>query len=59
MEFKLSERYEPTDKSIYFMHNFTDIRAEINFTVSMAGESMWLRPNMSIPSKNINDGSDF
>lgn len=41
------------------MHNFTDIRAEINFTVSMAGESMWRRPNMSIPSKNINDGSDF
>lgn len=35
MEFKLSERWEPTDKSIYFQHNFTDVRAEINFTVKM------------------------
>jgi len=39
MKYTLSEKWEPTDKDIYFVHNFTDVRAEINFTVTMNGAS--------------------
>ena len=56
----MSERWEPTDKSIYFTHNFSDIRAEINYSVSMNGESFWQRPNDTIPSTDIRDANaDF
>jgi hypothetical protein len=56
----LSEKWEPTDKSIYFVHNFTDIRAEINFTVKMDGEGWWRKLNNTIPSTDINNATaDF
>jgi hypothetical protein len=29
MKVYVSEEYEPTDKSLYFVHNFTDVRAAI------------------------------
>lgn len=59
MQYTLSERWEPFDKDIYLLHNFTDIRAEINFTVKMDNEDYWQRENNTIPSSNLNDGSDF
>jgi len=60
MAYTMSEKWEPADKSIYFVHNFTDVRAEINFTVSMNGEAAWRRFNDSIPSTDINNASaDF
>jgi hypothetical protein len=60
MEYTLSEKWEPTDKSIYLVHNFSDVRAEINFTVTMAGESWWQRLNNTIPSTDINNATaDF
>jgi hypothetical protein len=33
MNIELSEEWSETDKPIYFVHNFTDVRAEINITV--------------------------
>lgn len=29
MKVYISEEYKPTDKSLYFVHNFTDVRAAI------------------------------
>ena len=59
MKYTLSEKWEPTDKDIYFVHNFTDVRAEINFTVTMNGDS-WRQYNDSIPDTDVNNASaDF
>jgi len=33
-----SEEWLETDKPVYFVHNFTDVRAEINVTVSGEGQ---------------------
>ena len=33
MTLLLSEEWKETDKPVYFVHNFTDVRAEINVTV--------------------------
>lgn len=34
MKVTLSERWRSTDKSIYLVHNFTDVREAINVTVN-------------------------
>jgi len=34
MQIGLSERWAESDKSIYFVHNFTDIRAGIGVNVN-------------------------
>lgn len=34
MSVSLSERWAETDKSIYFIHNFTDVREAIDVTVN-------------------------
>ncbi len=31
MQVDLSPHWKPTDKSVYFMHNFTDVRAKVDF----------------------------
>ena len=45
MKVLISEEWEPTDKSLYFVHNFTDVRAAID--VKHEGEE--LIPNNTIP----------
>jgi len=45
MKVLISEEWEPTDKSLYFVHNFTDVRAAID--VKHEGED--LIPNNTIP----------
>jgi len=45
MKVLISEEWEPTDKSLYFVHNFTDVRAAID--VKHGGEE--LIPNNTIP----------
>ena len=32
MKVYVSEEYMPTDESLYFVHNFTDVRAKIDVT---------------------------
>ena len=60
MQYSMSERWEVTDQAIYFVHNFSDIRAEVNFSVSTGVGSRFQRPNNSIPSTNIrNTSADF
>jgi len=41
-----SERWEETDKDIYLVHNFTDIRAANTFKIG--GKNGWVMPNNSI-----------
>jgi hypothetical protein len=48
----VSEKWEPTDKSLYLVHNFTDIRAENSFRIG--GKRGWVMPNNSIAA-NPND----
>jgi hypothetical protein len=31
MQLEVSERWQPTDKNIEVVHNFTDVRAKIDF----------------------------
>jgi len=50
MNMRLSEEWLEDDKPVYFVHNFTDVRAEINVTV--AGKQVL---NDSLPSKYIDD----
>ena len=50
MKLQLSEEWQETDKPVYFVHNFTDVRAEINVTVD--GHQVM---NDSLPSKLISD----
>jgi len=45
MKVLISEEYLPTDKSLYFVHNFTDVRAAIE--VRYGDE---LIPNNTIPT---------
>lgn len=50
MQVGLSERWAESDKSIYFVHNFTDVRAAMDVSVN----------GMSIESPNfINDTIGF
>ena len=48
----MSVRWEQTDKPIYFVHNFTDVRARVNLTVfdskAKGGSYMPFRENNSI-----------
>ena len=46
MRIDLSEKWEETDAPIYFIHNFTDIRAAIDFRVG--SKSGYIVPNNSI-----------
>jgi len=52
----MSVRWEPTDKPIYFVHNFTDVRARVNLTVfdskAKGGSYMPFRENNSIPTNS-------
>ena len=54
-----SEKWEETDKNVYFVHNFTDIRAEINVTkgwsnrFSASDQIM----NDTIPSKDVSNSA--
>lgn len=54
----MSVRWEKDDKPIYFIHNFTDVRARVNLTVfddkAYGGSYMPFRDNNSIPA-NPND----
>jgi len=45
MKVYISEEYTPTDESLYFVHNFTDVRAAIDVTYN--GD---LTPNNTIPT---------
>ena len=45
MSLTLSERWQSTDKSLYLVHNFTDVREAINITVNG-----YLIDNNTIPS---------
>jgi hypothetical protein len=45
MKVLISEEWEPTDKSLYFVHNFTDVRAAID----VKHEAEDLIPNNTIP----------
>jgi hypothetical protein len=47
----MSERWEDTDKPIYFFHNFSDVRAAINVKYSSGGES-WETSKMTIFQNN-------
>lgn len=44
----LSEKWEETDDPVYFIHNFTDIRAAIDFRVG--SKNGYIVPNNSIPA---------
>ena len=50
----MSVRWEPTDKPIYFIHNYTDVRARVNLTVfddnALGGSYMPFRENNTIPA---------
>lgn len=48
----LSERWNDDDKNIYFIHNFTDVRAAIDVKVNGV-----LFENDTLPSQDINDAS--
>jgi len=45
MKVYISEEYTPTDASLYFVHNFTDVRAAIDVTYGG-----FVTPNNSIPT---------
>ena len=49
----MSVRWEQTDKPIYFIHNFTDVRARVNLTVfddkAKGGSYIPFRDNNTIP----------
>jgi len=50
----MSVRWEKNDKPIYFIHNFTDVRARVNLTVfdskAFGRSYMPFRENNSIPN---------
>jgi len=51
MQFDLSEKWEEWDKPIYLIHNWTDVRAAIDFSVKEKGSnSYYIMPNNTIPS---------
>jgi hypothetical protein len=37
MQVSLSPHWKPTDKDVYIVHNFTDLRPRIDFIVSLNG----------------------
>ena len=52
MRFSQSNRWETTDKNVYFVHNFTDIRAKITFNNLLDGQEV---PSNTIPiTENVN-----
>jgi len=50
MNLSLGEEWLETDKPVYFVHNFTDVRAEINVTTD--GYQVL---NETLPSKLMTD----
>jgi len=46
MQMDVSEKYEKWDKPIYFVHNWTDGRAGIDFHIG--GSNGYIMPNNSI-----------
>lgn len=52
LQIDASERWEETDKPIYLVHNWTDVRMAIDFRIG--GSRGWLMPNDSIAA-NQND----
>jgi hypothetical protein len=50
-----SERWEEWDKSIYLVHNWTDVRQAIDFRIGKNGGRWgWLAENNSIPTDTSN-----
>ena len=50
MEVDLSERWLPTDRDVYIVHNFTDVRAKYDFLTG--GDNI---KNLTLLSKNVSD----
>lgn len=48
MQIDLSERWEETDHPIYFYHNFTEMRAHVDFRLGSKDGHKW--HNDSIPA---------
>jgi hypothetical protein len=53
MKFALSEEWTPTDKSIYFVHPWIDVRAKVE--VRLGGSNGDLIDNNTIIQNNINN----
>lgn len=51
MQLYMSEYWNATDKDIYFVHNFTDVRAAFDLQVQSNGT--WMMPNNSIPANSV------
>ena len=52
MSMEASWRWEEWDKSIYFVHNFTDVRAKIDFFINgHKNDKAFYMTNNSIPAK--------
>lgn len=50
-----SERWEETDKDIYLVHNWTDVRQQIDFRIGINGQTNgWLMPNDTIDADPAN-----
>lgn len=50
-----SERWEDWDKSIYLVHNWTDVRQAIDFKIGINGKTNgWLKDNNTISSDTTN-----
>jgi hypothetical protein len=47
MQVTLSPHWAPTDKNVYIVHNFTDVRAKVDFTTPLRD----IIPNMTLVNK--------
>ena len=47
MQVTLSNHWAPTDKNVYLVHNFTDVRAKVDFITS----ALDIVPNMTLVNK--------